>query len=326
MDDVDGFMGRHGLAYRNVVIDEWDGTTGVGVFEVARRRRISPVLADRAAAEDWVREHALLVLSAAAHGIDVPSPDLVRRYAGSIRRTLRNLEHAREDIGKSLASWEGYLAADEAAGKDVAGLRDTVGRKRRQLAEVDGHEAGLRALAARVAADPAGAFLPVGATVRVRQPPTRPYALEGYHMHRPEVGSTGVVIGLPDASAEWGVLVAFEDYVDVSGERWKGRLDPPVKFNFDAADLEVLALGRVLGRGEIRGVEFAPSHAHADDAGNREMVVEGRGRVWRIWQFDHAGEPWHDAVGRKDAASLDFLVPLAGTPREEPAEAAPFAP
>jgi hypothetical protein len=319
MDDVDDFMAAHGLSIRKVPVEGRRGAFGHEVRDETRGRSLSGALRDEATAREFVAANARIFEGARTRGLDLPRPEVVTGHFSAMRHFASRLYEQMEELAFEIVRWERDLVRNP----DDVSVADLVRRRRDRLGLTLAHDEAVRGAAERALADPAAAFLPVGATVRVRAPESRPNALKGGDMPRPAPGSTGVVLGLPDGSSEWGVLVAFRDYVDAKGDRWEGRDRNPLRFGYEARDLEVVSVGAFHDGTESRGIEYVETHANVGAVTEtREMVVISDGAAWRIHRFPSAlGGSLFEASAYPDVGSLPFLEPLweaegpAPTPR-----------
>lgn len=284
------------------------------VFRSDNGQPVSRQIRNRRGVEDWLAEAGKMLSSCEAHGLSPLSHDFVSRFASRLRSGIAQLRERKDRHKEALSRYEKLAGEDTRAG-DPLGWCEVVDRERADAQKCRRHMARLARKLETLRSDPGSLFLPIGATVRLKNDMSFPkdWGLEGGHYGpSPVAGTRGVVVGTP-SRGEWGVLVAFaEPFRDVDGTQWQPDGDSPIKIYFDAADLEVMDLGRFVDGRECRSVEFERTHVHdeyREDYG--DMVVIAGDRPWRIMGFSLGkDEHWTDGQQRESLERMAFLTPL----------------
>lgn len=246
---------------------------------------------------------------------DPPSATTVRYYVDALRKALRRHE---QDAGQAASLLRILNDVKDKGGlqpKDADGTSPTeiLGQLSVDSTLADARVASVKALIERAAKDPASLFLPIGATVRMRDV-SRPESWKTSDGRPPVPGTTGVVMGPLFQGSEWAVKVAFTDFVDTAGDRWTGDIDEPRTFYLDADDLEVVSLGRHLDGTPCRSVDFVQTHHRPEDEDAMAMVVEADGVFWVLETIDEGRERWLSVQGWESADDLDHLAPVDQRP------------
>jgi hypothetical protein len=308
--DLQTFFAANGFTIKNVVLDEWFGHMGYGLFGAfdGKEFQISDTLGSVEAVNSWAETRRAFLASTVAKGMTPPSDTLVSIYRGRLTERLSNLESRAAQTQQSIQRFESqqcFLTSSEL---------DYLERDREDAA---GHEialARIRDLLSRCDVNPASLFFPLGATVRLNK---------DYRVHQmkdvsggglsgvyPKQGQVGVVKGMPDRG-EFSVSVAFYGDIDCIDGIQELDFDSPELLTIPAEDLEVVGLAQTVDAELFRSADLKRTHINGEfDEEVADMVLMVHGMPWHFTGFNLENPKSH-SITVKPFADLDALDHLA---------------
>lgn len=307
--DLQAFYAANGLTIKNVIIDEWFGHMGYGLFGVFddKEFQISQTLVSVDAVNSWAETRRAFLTSTVAKGMTPPSDTLVSIYRSRLMERMENLEGRLAQTQESIRRFEGqhdHLTSGEL---------DYLARERDDAAVQEIAISRIRNLISRCDVNPASLFFPLGATVRLNK---------DYRVHQmkdvsggglsdmyPKEGQVGVIKGMPDRG-EFSVSAAFYGDVDCLDGVHELDFDSPEVLTIPAEDLEVVGLARTVDGELFRSADLKRTHIHGEfDEDVADMVLMVHGMPWHFTGFNLESPKSHSITVRPvaDMDALDHL-------------------
>jgi hypothetical protein len=308
--DLQTFFAENGFTIKNVVLDEWFGRMGYGLFGAfdGKEFQISDTLGSVEAVHHWAETRRALLASIAGKGMTPPSETLVSIYRERLSARLSNLEERAAQTQQSIQRFEGQLAYL------TPGELSYLEQDREDAAAHEIALARIRNSISRCDVDPASLFFPLGSTVRLnkdyRVHQMKDVSGGGLSDVRPVEGQVGVVKGMPDRG-EFSVTVAF--YGDVNCINGVEEIDfgRPELLTIPAEDLEVVGLARTVDGELFRSADLKRTHIDEEyDEDVAHMVLMVNGMPWHYTGFNLDNGRDHSITVRP-VADMDALDHLA---------------
>lgn len=283
--DFDDFQAELGLMVKSVVIDPEFGYTGYALFAEIDDQdiKISGDLASIEAVRTWTAENFRMVETIATTGILPPSQRLINAYRRNVKASLEALNEKEKSDTSMRDTFVKVFASGEGNPDYEAQGRESLAELEKSIAKIGRHKARLEGYLETLKTDPTSLFLPIGATVEFKEDfgLDDDWALGGsYYGHQYPKGTKGVVVGVPN-NGEFGVLVAT--YGNIEGDVTEYKV---AHLFLNAADVNVLELGKFVDGSTCRSLDFVRTHVHEEfEEDYGDMVVLANGYAWRVQAF-----------------------------------------